>query len=772
MKKSTHFDPPHLESPPPKIDLVDDVDEETFTNQIKKIQSGRLSIVCIQAANLRRKDKNKSQCLLSYSIRFVLGINSKTILVKSSKTQQSTSQSPSFEKEIVQFDIHNPSDMVCDNEKDIKLKIEVLDQSPLQSFVMGEMTISAMRFLHGPPTEEWIPLLQNNDKSSNSSIFLKFMYTPVRNGMLSLTLIDSKNLLLYKTNTIPSSTRLGFSIGEKMTHSSESHDKHGHPTYSFEKNYLHLNKENWFDVLLVQIFNVTPTNQICFGQNSVNILPLMSNHVPNVNKMSLLLNDIETDNVVVGELSFQAEFLYSSILNIKIVGTKSLKDIEGSQGKMSPYIVCKSKGRSSYPEYRTKTLCGEGDLQKWEEEFSFSVVDHSTLTIECYNDDFLTDTHELIGSGDLSLLPVYRTGQLSTWVNLTRSNEVGAMLPCGQVNVTLTFEDAGSTFPLLHESNTKMALKKGISRSVNNPSHPLGQKVVQDMRKNDDHGEEFSDEDIRSTFNFLDLDKNGYVGANELRHILINMGELITDEEVDTMISMLDGQGDGQVNFQQFSTMARTPNELEGSSLGHKGRADNVKTTHAISTGNIGLEAKTRKILDFVNNNRIKKRDVSVARDFFLRKHRAFISHKEQDITSDNYESVWELDYETFCSILPIQDTGESQQVFYLFDNNGSGKIDLRLLILSLSNFTSSYTTEERCSLMFALFDDQTGYIKPNDLEIILAGTHLKSQRDVSRKAQTVLKFVDNKGSNKISRKSLLQAAIKFPNLLLPKYSS
>ena len=65
-------------------------------------------------------------------------------------------------------------------------------------------------------------------------------------------------------------------------------------------------------------------------------------------------------------------------------------------------------------------------------------------------------------------------------------------------------------------------------------------------------------DEIRSTFSFLDLDKNGYIGSGELRHVLINMGELITDEEVDTMISMLDLNGDGQVNFQQFSTMARS----------------------------------------------------------------------------------------------------------------------------------------------------------------------------------------------------------------------
>lgn len=49
---------------------------------------------------------------------------------------------------------------------------------------------------------------------------------------------------------------------------------------------------------------------------------------------------------------------------------------------------------------------------------------------------------------------------------------------------------------------------------------------------------------------FIDLDKNMFVGAAELRHVLICMGELITDEEVDEMIRMVDTDGDGQVRCQ------------------------------------------------------------------------------------------------------------------------------------------------------------------------------------------------------------------------------
>lgn len=43
---------------------------------------------------------------------------------------------------------------------------------------------------------------------------------------------------------------------------------------------------------------------------------------------------------------------------------------------------------------------------------------------------------------------------------------------------------------------------------------------------------EFTDDEISAAFKFLDLDHNLHIGAAEIRHILICMGELITDEEV------------------------------------------------------------------------------------------------------------------------------------------------------------------------------------------------------------------------------------------------
>ena len=43
---------------------------------------------------------------------------------------------------------------------------------------------------------------------------------------------------------------------------------------------------------------------------------------------------------------------------------------------------------------------------------------------------------------------------------------------------------------------------------------------------------------------------SGNISAAELRHVMTNMGEKLTDEEVDEMIKEADSDGSGMVNYQ------------------------------------------------------------------------------------------------------------------------------------------------------------------------------------------------------------------------------
>lgn len=53
-------------------------------------------------------------------------------------------------------------------------------------------------------------------------------------------------------------------------------------------------------------------------------------------------------------------------------------------------------------------------------------------------------------------------------------------------------------------------------------------------------------------------DGNGYISAAELRHVMTNLGEKLTDEEVDEMIREADIDGDGQVNYEGMGSLKQS----------------------------------------------------------------------------------------------------------------------------------------------------------------------------------------------------------------------
>lgn len=64
-----------------------------------------------------------------------------------------------------------------------------------------------------------------------------------------------------------------------------------------------------------------------------------------------------------------------------------------------------------------------------------------------------------------------------------------------------------------------------------------------------------AEEEMMEAFQIFDSDGNGNISADELRQIMENLGEKLTQEEVEAMVKEADVDGDGQINYQEFCRM-------------------------------------------------------------------------------------------------------------------------------------------------------------------------------------------------------------------------
>lgn len=63
------------------------------------------------------------------------------------------------------------------------------------------------------------------------------------------------------------------------------------------------------------------------------------------------------------------------------------------------------------------------------------------------------------------------------------------------------------------------------------------------------------DEELRDAFNLYDLDKDGVISPTELHIVLNKLGEKCSLSDCQRMISNVDTDGDGKVNFDEFKKM-------------------------------------------------------------------------------------------------------------------------------------------------------------------------------------------------------------------------
>jgi|ERR1712013_116964 len=64
-----------------------------------------------------------------------------------------------------------------------------------------------------------------------------------------------------------------------------------------------------------------------------------------------------------------------------------------------------------------------------------------------------------------------------------------------------------------------------------------------------------AEDEIREAFRVFDVDGNGFISRTELRHVMMNLGEKMTEDECNSLVDEADIDGDGQINYEEFCAM-------------------------------------------------------------------------------------------------------------------------------------------------------------------------------------------------------------------------
>lgn len=118
-----------------------------------------------------------------------------------------------------------------------------------------------------------------------------------------------------------------------------------------------------------------------------------------------------------------------------------------------------------------------------------------------------------------------------------------------------------------------------------------------------------------------------------------------------------------------------------------------------------------------------------------------------------------QITYEEFIDHLLLPKSESLQQLFSLYDKNGSGKIDFREYIVGLS-LVSASTNDDTIQLAFQLFDgDSKGHVTQEEFRVLLGKTFNVADRD----SEKMFREIDSDSAGRITVDQLKNYARRRP---------
>eukprot|EP00164_Ancoracysta_twista_P006044 GFYU01008336.1.p1 GENE.GFYU01008336.1~~GFYU01008336.1.p1 ORF type:complete len:373 (-),score=125.01 GFYU01008336.1:188-1306(-) len=316
----------------------------------------------------------------------------------------------------------------------------------------------------------------------------------------------------------------------------------------------------------------------------------------------------------------------------------------------------------------------------------------------------------------------------------------------------------------------------------------------------------YTSDDVRNAFRSFDLDKNGFIGARELRHILISIGEEVTDEEVDEMISLVDNDGDGQISPAEFFQMCKRylrvsmVESTQDRSMAHPlpglGRigAEAAKGQGGGGSGGGSIIEPAREFIPPKQKKKVGNlseapiqlhrslQDADDQADYAMKATKMSQFAKDMKINGETLENIkarfneadsdgsGEIDYEEFCEVLGVPPSEYVKKLFTMFDENHSNCIDLMEFVSGLFTVIE-VAKEDKLKFAFQLFDmDGTGTLSKAEIQKVFHANNITNPKQVDSKVRDIYQMFDKNKDGHLTIDEFRDMAATFPDLLFPAH--
>ncbi|XP_076095369.1 uncharacterized protein LOC143066261 [Mytilus galloprovincialis] len=219
-------------------------------------------------------------------------------------------------------------------------------------------------------------------------------------------------------------------------------------------------------------------------------------------------------------------------------------------------------------------------------------------------------------------------------------------------------------------------------------------------------------EDLREAFKIFDKNSDGKIDPNELKKVMVNIGEKLTDEEANEMIKEADVDGDGKVNYEEFVKMMTK------------------KDKYLSVPAERGLTEDQREHITGVFNWFDKNGDGKIdAKELGLALRLEGLNPTEKEISEMiqkvDVDDDGQINHKEFMKMMKDQvlntdEKSELQEAFKVFDKNGDGRICASELTEALTSIGETLSQEDVSELMKRADIDKNGTICYNEFVVLM----------------------------------------------------